>query len=100
MKLRGRLLVMALLPVIGLGILSYGVVSVQITKGIEEQTYRGMKATTLAVREIFESGASGEYHLDESGQLWKGDEMNISGSQAIVDSIKADTGFDMGMRVF
>lgn len=97
MKLRGRLLMMALLPVIGLGILSYGVVSVQITKGIEEQTYRGMKATTLAVREIFESGASGEYHLDESGQLWKGDEMNISGSQAIVDSIKADTGFDIGI---
>lgn len=97
MKLRARLLVMALLPVVGLGILTYAGASVQMTKGIEEQTYRGMKATTLAVREIFESGAQGEYRLDESGQLWKGEEMNISASQAIVDSIKADTGFDIGI---
>lgn len=95
MKLRLRLLVMALLPVIVLGVFTYLGTSLQIRKGIENQAYEGMQATTLAVREIFDSVAEGEYHLDENDQLWKGEAVNISEAVSIVDSIKENTGFDV-----
>lgn len=95
MKLRSRLMVMALLPVIALGLLTYLGASIQLKKGIENQAYEGMQATTLAVREVFNSTAEGEYHLDESGQLWKGEDTNISEAVSIVDSIKENTGFDV-----
>ena len=69
--------------------------SVQIKNAIENQTYSGMQATTLAVREIFDSSGDGEYHLDENGQMWKGNHLNISEASDIVDSIKENTGFDV-----
>lgn len=95
MKLRSRLMIMALLPVIVLGLFTYLGASVQIQKGIENQAYEGMQATTLAVREVFDSIAEGEYYIDENGQMWKGEEFNISEAVNIVDSIKENTGFDV-----
>ena len=95
MKLRVRLLTMALLPVIALGIFTYAGASVQLKNGIENQAYEGMEATTLAVREVFDSVAEGEYYLDEAGQMWKGGEINVSEKENIVDSIKENTGFDV-----
>ncbi len=95
MKLRLRLLVMALLPVIALGVLTYLGASSQIRINIEEQTYTGMLATTLAVRDVLDSSVEGEYHLDEKGQMWKGDGLNISETPSLVDSIKKETGFDV-----
>lgn len=37
-----------------------------------------MKATALAVRDIFEIGNDGQYHVDDNGDLWKGNSLNIS----------------------
>jgi methyl-accepting chemotaxis protein len=68
--------------------------SQKIQNGIYEQAYNGMHATTLAVRNTFEIGTPGEYHLDENGQLWKGDTLNISQALNIADSIKSSTGME------
>lgn len=97
MKLSARLLIMALLPVICLGFLTYLGTSSQIRAAIEDQTYEGMQATTLAVREVFDSVAEGEYRLDGSGQMWKGENFNISEATDIIDTIKEDTGFDVSI---
>lgn len=37
-----------------------------------------MKATALAVRDIFEIGNDGQYHVDDNGDLRKGNSLNIS----------------------
>lgn len=95
MKLRARLLMMALLPVIGMGVLTYFGASTQLRQGIENQAFEGMRATAVVIREIFDMTAEGEYHLDEEGQLWKGDNLNISAEVNMVDSIKEKTGFDV-----
>lgn len=95
MRLRLRLLVMALLPVIVLGALTYLGASAQMKKGIENQVYEGMEAAAFTVREIFDLRAEGEYYLDESGRMWKGEALNISEAIDIVDDIKENTGFDV-----
>lgn len=95
MKLKHKILVLSVVPVIILGIALYSIASVNIKEGIYQQAYQGMHATALAVRDVFEAGNAGEYHLDEDNQLWKGDTLNISQSTDIVDQIKANTGLEV-----
>jgi methyl-accepting chemotaxis protein len=91
MKLRQKILLLSVLPVILLGTLLYLIASNQIKEGIYQEAYTGAHATTLAVRDIFETGNSGEYHLDDKGEFWKGDAINISQATDIVDQIKKTT---------
>ena len=95
MRLRLRLMIMALLPMICLGVFTYLTASVQIRQGMEEQAFGGMQTTTRTVRELFDSMGEGEYYLDETGQMWKGENINISASTELIDSIKEETGLEV-----
>lgn len=95
MKLRSKIILLATLPAILLGVLVYFIASYQITKGIETEAYAGLQATVLSIGNIFERASDGEYRIDENGILWKGDNLNISEALDIVDDIKKQTGFDV-----
>lgn len=95
MKLKEKILALSLVPVLVLGITMFLVAADRIANGIYDAAYNGMQATTLAVRDIFEEGKSGDYHLDEQGMLWKGDTFNISQATNIVDHIKENTDIDV-----
>lgn len=95
MKLRTKILLIALLPIILLGVGIYLLAADRIANGIYDQAYAGMEAAALAVRDIFEIGNAGAYQIDENGELWKGDHLNISQSTDIVDHIKDSTGMDV-----
>ncbi|HWT26752.1 MAG TPA: cache domain-containing protein, partial [Mobilitalea sp.] len=95
MKLKHKLLLLTVLPVIVLGFFLFLFASNKIKQGIYQQAFNGMHATTLAVRSIFETGNSGKYYLDDSGDLRKGDSINISKSSNLVDQIKNTTGMDV-----
>ena len=95
MKLKGKIFALSLVPVLVLGITMFLVAADRIANGIYDEAYIGMRATTLAVRNIFEEGNSGAYHIDENGMLWKGDTLNISQAVNIVDHIKESTGIDV-----
>ena len=95
MKLRTKILLIALLPVLLLGIGTFLLAADRTANGIYDQAYAGMQAAALAVRDIFEIGNEGSYQLDENGDLWKGSSLNISQSSGIVDHIKDNTGMDV-----
>lgn len=95
MKLKAKILSLSLIPVILLGISMFLVAADRIANGIYDEAYLGMHATTLAVQDIFEIGHEGAYQMDENGDLWKGEGLNISQSMDIVDHIKENTGLDV-----
>lgn len=95
MKLKGKILALSLVPVIALGVLMFLVAADRIANGIYDEAYVGMQATALAVRDIFEEGNRGPYHMDENGFLWKGDSLNISQANNITDHIKESTGMEV-----
>lgn len=95
MKLKGKILALSLVPVLVLGITMFLVAADRIANGIYDAAYNGMRATTFAVRDIFEEGKNGAYHIDEQGMLWKGDTLNISQATNIVDHIKESSGIDV-----
>ena len=95
MKLKAKILTFSLVPLILLGITLFLVSADRIANGIYDEAYVGMKATTLAVKDIFEIGYEGDYQLDENGELWRGNELNISQAYDIVDHIKKNTGLEV-----
>ncbi len=95
MKLRTKILLIALLPVLLLGAGMFILAADRTANGIYDQAYAGMQAAALAVRDIFEIGNEGAYQVDENGDLWKGSSLNISQSNGIVDHIKDNTGMDV-----
>lgn len=95
MKLKAKILSLSLIPVILLGVSMFLVAADRMANGIYDEAYLGMHATTLAVKDIFEIGYDGAYQLDEKGNLWKGEDLNISQSLDIVDHIKENTGLDV-----
>ena len=78
MKLRTKILLIALLPVFLLGIGIFILAAAHTANGIYDQAYASMEAAALAVRDIFEAGNDGPYQTDENGDLWKGTGLNIS----------------------
>lgn len=95
MKLKGKILMLSVIPVIVLGVIIFLVAADRIANGIYDETYVGMQATTLAVRDIFEVGNNGPYRIDENGMMWKGDTLNISQATDITDHIKENTRFHL-----
>lgn len=95
MRLRTKILIITLAPVILLGIGIFILAADRTANGIYDQAYAGMQAASLAVRDIFEIGNEGAYRVDENGELWKGTSLNISQSTGIVDHIKENTGMDV-----
>ena len=95
MSLKTKILSLSLIPMLLIGICMSLVAVNRIGYGIYDEAYVGMHATTLAVRDIFEIGHDGEYSMDGNGELWKGDNFNISQATDIVDHIKKNTGLDV-----
>ena len=59
MKLRVKMMMISLLPVFVLGIGLYALAADRIANGIYDESYAGMQAAALAVRDIFEVGNPG-----------------------------------------
>lgn len=95
MKLRTKIMMIALLPVLFLGIGIFILAANRIANGIYNMAYIGMQATAEAVKDIFEVENPGKYQMDENRNLWKGNRLNITEAVEIVDDIKNNTGIEV-----
>lgn len=88
MKLKSKILILSIAPIVMMGVIIFFVSSMQIRSAMEEQNYSGMRATAISVLNIYDYGAKGNYRLDENGNFKKGNTMNLSQNTDIVDSVK------------
>lgn len=95
MNLKTKMMSLSLLPMVLIGIILFVVAAGRIENGVYKEAYVGMYATSLAIRDIFEVGHEGKYWMDDNGELWKGEEFNISQATDIVDHIKNNTGLEV-----
>lgn len=95
MKLRTKIYLLTLLPASIIAIIAIVLSTVQLKTSLLEQTFDGMDATAISIRNIFDFGAKGEYHLKENDTLWKGNTLNISESTNIVDDVNKNTGLEV-----
>lgn len=95
MKLRTKIYLLALVPALCIGIVTVCMFANKMKTSITQQAYKGMEAATILINSIFDASSTGEYHLNDNGEFYKGDTLNISEATDIVDQVKKDTGFDV-----
>ena len=92
MKLRAKVLLIAIVPVVIMGLIMGIASSVSITSSLEKHAQSSMRATAIALRDDFASYSGNAYHVnEEDGKLYNGD-ICISDNAEVLDEIREETG--------
>ncbi|MGN0320748.1 MAG: methyl-accepting chemotaxis protein [Lachnospira sp.] len=94
MKLRTRIVTIAAIPVLVLGAFGLVLSSHQLKDSVVKRTYDGMQATTISVSKLLKVSGEGRYQI-KNGQLYKGNDMNLSSINSVLDDIKERSGYDV-----
>ncbi len=93
LTIRKKILLCALVPVCLLGITVFVIANTFVKNSIIEQVESSLKGTAVATLAAYEQN-SGSYLEATNGDIWKGS-YNISQSENLVDTIKAEAGMDV-----
>lgn len=97
MKMQSKILTFALLPLVALGLIVILVGNIRIESVVSGTIENGLRAAAVATRDTMIYAGEGDFTLDKSGNMCKGD-FNITKTVAVVDEIKEAT--DMDITVF
>lgn len=90
---------MVIAPIVIFCAVIIGVSSLQITKTMKSIVHNDLYAMAQAVQEIIKdgNGMKDMYTVDEEGNLWNGDKLNISSADSMLgfDTIKRNTDIDI-----
>ena len=97
MKLKGKILLLVIAPVIVFSLLIYLVCSVRIAVVVKDVIQNDLYAMALAVQENISQGGEldDNYTLDEAGNLWNGDTLNLTQNIEDFDYISESAGIDV-----
>lgn len=94
MKLRTSIVLIAVIPLLILGLLTYFFTSKQAEEGIVKQLYSGMKATATVVINLLDKSGEGDYQV-KNNELYKGNNTNLTDLTVVLDEIREQSGFDV-----
>lgn len=93
MKVQTKILMVALIPLLGLGLAVILVGNIQISRVVTETIENGLRSTAVSVRDTLSYIDQGEYRLD-GDTLYKGG-FNISASTEIGDNVRNASSTDI-----
>lgn len=93
MNIKKKILMIAVGPVLMLGVISIFFISTQVRKAVISEIGEALKGTAAATLAAYDQNA-GDYIQSTNGDIWKGS-YNISKSESLVDKIKSNSGMDV-----
>ena len=90
MKLRSKIIMISVIPVVVFGIFIYIFAKIRVTNSMETEVFNGLHSSVLAVRSALGEVNTAPYELN-GDFLMKGD-FNVTNETGIVDEVKAGTG--------
>lgn len=93
MNIKKKILMIAVGPVLMLGVISIFFISTQVRKAVTSEIEEAFKGTAAATLAAYDQNA-GDYIQSTNGDIWKGS-YNISKSESLVDKIKSNSGMDV-----
>lgn len=94
MKLKQKIMLVALAPIIILGVVVTLLTSNRATTAIKNEVAGSLEANAISLRDAIEMGTPGDYTLESDGALWKGD-FDVTNSQMLIDNVRDATGILM-----
>ena len=93
MNIKKKILMIAVGPMLMLGVISIFFISTQVRKAVTSEIEEALKGTAAATLAAYDQNA-GDYIQSTNGDIWKGS-YNISKSESLVDKIKSNSGMDV-----
>ena len=93
MKIKKKILLLAIGPVLLLGIVSMALTLTMMRGSMLDEIQEALKGTAAATLAAYDQNA-GQYVQSTNGYVWKGN-YNVSKSGSLVDRIKENTGMDV-----
>ncbi len=97
-KLREKILMIVILPIIAIGIIIYLVVASKVSQAMLAEVKQGLIAACVSVEQSYRICVDGDYRTDENGIVWKGEKFNVSEEVGVIDEIKER--IDMEITMF
>lgn len=94
MKMRSKILMMALIPLIALGVITIVFSNIRISEVVADNIENGLRGAAVSVRDTITYVDEGAFSVDEAGNLCKG-EFNVTANTAIADNIQTSTKMDI-----
>lgn len=94
MKMQYKILLLAVLPLVILGVIILVFSNAKINSVVTDSIENGLKVASVSVTDTFTYADEGDYYLDKSGNLCKGD-FNITKNPQIADNIKEASNIDI-----
>lgn len=94
MKIKSKILSMALIPLLVLGINTVIMANNRINEVLTENIENGLRAAAVSVRDTISYVDVGEFSVDEGGNLYKG-AFNLTESESIADNVQKATHMDI-----
>lgn len=93
MNIKKKILMIAIGPVLMLGVISIFFINTQVRKAVTSEIEDALKGTAAATLAAYDQN-TGDYIQSSNGDIWKGS-YNISKSESLVDKIKINSGMDV-----
>lgn len=93
MSIKKRILSMAIIPVLILGLISIFLTLTMVKNSLVDEIQEALKGTAAATLAAYDQN-TGDYLMSSNGDIWKGS-YNISKSESLVDRIKENSGMDV-----
>lgn len=93
MNIKKKILMIAIGPVLMLGVISIFFINTQVRKAVTSEIEDALKGTAAATLAAYDQN-TGNYIQSSNGDIWKGS-YNISKSESLVDKIKSNSGMDV-----
>ena len=94
MKIQPKILLLALGPLLAMGVIICILSNVRVNSVLTSSIENGLRGAAISVRDTLTYADEGEYEIDQSGNLYKGD-FNITKNTDIADSVKNATNMDI-----
>lgn len=95
MKIKGKMITIAMVPLVIVTIITCIVLSMRVTEVIGKQVEDNLLSIALMERDNIAIKEGNNYHLDESGNLWNGSTINITEEIETAEQVKKDTNIDI-----
>lgn len=97
MKMRVKMLMLAIIPLVVFGITTVLLSNSRVSEVVTDNIENGLRGAAVSVHSTLDYAGEGSYQVDENGNLFKG-EFNITEHTDIADNVKKST--DMDITVF
>lgn len=92
MRLRGKLLTIAIVPILLVSVVLGIYISSTASKTLKEEIQMALQSTVYALRDDYTSLDGNNYFIGEDGCLYNGEDWNITEDTEAMDLIKKETG--------